>query len=128
MCGHVWNVGYAPWAENHRCPHVKRSGVCNSRKGVKPNVVMFNEGAPRYREMYAAINELTADDVVMVTGTSEQVIPFGSFLLKRPGFKIFNALEPSMSSAYDESLIMPATEAFPLVDGTLKRLLEKHAR
>jgi NAD-dependent deacetylase len=122
-CGHVWDVGYEAWGAEHRCPNVGKKGPCASRKGVKPNVVLFNQRAPRYREMYMIINLLHENDVVLVSGTSEQVIPFGTFLRGRPGFKIFNAMEPSLNGAYDESLIMPASEAFPLVDKIVKLLL-----
>jgi NAD-dependent deacetylase len=116
-CGNVWHVGYQAWGHDHHC------AKCNLRHAVKPNVVLFNQGAPRYRDLSRIINELQEDDVVLVTGTSEQVIPFGNYLRGRPGFKIFNAMESSDSLAYDETLTMPATEAFPLVDRIVKLLL-----
>lgn len=115
-CGRVWDIGHEAWNGN-LCP-------CNAdMHEVKPNVVLFNQVAPRYLDLTRIINQLHEDDVVLVTGTSEQVIPFCTYLRGRPGFKIFNAMEPSQSMVYDENLIMPATEAFPLVDRIVKLLL-----
>lgn len=43
---------------------------------VKPNVVFFGENAPHYTEMYALFDTLTAQDLVIVVGCSNQVINF----------------------------------------------------
>jgi NAD-dependent deacetylase len=122
-CGHVWHVGYAAWGDDHCCPNNARSMPCRSRTGVKPNVVFFHQDAPRYRDLFAAIQAIEADDVVIVCGTSEAVIPIGCYLVDRPGFKIWNSLEPSPSLTYDASVIAPATEAFVKIDRMLAQLL-----
>jgi NAD-dependent deacetylase len=112
-CGNAWSIGYVAFGPQGRCPR------CNSRRGVKPGVVMFHQAAPRYRDLYTVLDELRFRDVIVVTGTSETVIEIGEHLSARPGYKIFNALEASATSSYDESFIMQATAAFPAIDKVL---------
>jgi len=113
-CGHIWTIGYEDWNLDDRCPK------CNSRMGVKPHVVFFNQEAPRYRDLHRIIRNLTKNDFVVVAGTSAQVIPISSYLFDRPGHKIFNGLEPPDVDSYHEILIMPATQAFPIIDERLR--------
>jgi NAD-dependent deacetylase len=88
-CGNVWNVGYSEWDhETDRCPD------CNSARGVKPGVVFFNERAPRYSDLYRAFKKLTSRDVVVVIGTSGQVINVDALAIDCRAFKILNNLEP----------------------------------
>ncbi|QYC51540.1 putative NAD-dependent protein deacetylase, SIR2 family [Erwinia phage KEY] len=42
----------------------------------KPNVVFFGEMAPKYMDMYNLLDTLTANDMVIVVGCSNQVINF----------------------------------------------------
>jgi NAD-dependent deacetylase len=115
-CGHVWNIGYAQLDLAGRCPK------CQSRKGIKPNVVFFHQEAPRYEDYYRMLRSLKKEDVVVVVGTSGAVIPISYHLATCPGYKIFNGLEAAdIPDSFDENLLMPATEAFPLIDRTLKR-------
>jgi NAD-dependent deacetylase len=91
-CGHVWDVGYEPWSvDNDRCPK------CNSSKGVKPGVVFFNDSAPRYADLYRAFKRLSSRDVVVMIGTSGQVININALMTNCPAFKILNNLEPCNS-------------------------------
>lgn len=48
----------------------------NDYNWVKPNVVFFGEAAPLYNDMYALFDTLTAQDMVIVVGCSNQVINF----------------------------------------------------
>ena len=48
----------------------------NNYSWVKPNVVFFGEAAPLYTDMYALFDTLTAQDMVIVVGCSNQVINF----------------------------------------------------
>ncbi|QHR65533.1 Sir2-like protein [Escherichia phage nepoznato] len=43
---------------------------------VKPNVIFFGEAAPLYTDMYHIFDTLTAQDMVIVVGCSNQVINF----------------------------------------------------
>lgn len=94
-CGHEWPQGYAPWDPlTDRCR-------CNSLKGVKPAVVFFNEGAPRYRHMHRALDALQDGDVLLVMGTSGQVIPIGVWAASMPAIAILSNLKS------DDRISMP---------------------
>jgi NAD-dependent deacetylase len=43
---------------------------------VKPSVIFFNEMAPQYTDFAHQLKMLTKDDVLMVIGSSESVVPF----------------------------------------------------
>lgn len=83
----TWDIGYEEWPVDGRCPH------CNSRKGVKPNVVFFNESAPKYRKMWEAFESLVDDDVLVVIGTSGQVINIGDVAADSRATTILSNLE-----------------------------------
>ena len=42
----------------------------------KPYVVFFNEAAPEYGKMWNLAAQITPDDLVIIVGSSEQVISF----------------------------------------------------
>lgn len=95
-CGHTWNIGYTKWNhEEDRCPS------CDSLRGVKPGVVFFNEGAPRYADLYRAFKKLTHLDTVVVIGTSGEVINVNGLVLGTPAYTMLNNMERSAS--IDES-------------------------
>lgn len=43
---------------------------------VKPAVIFFGEGAPEYQQMEDALCEINADDVIIIVGSSENVVAF----------------------------------------------------
>ncbi len=43
---------------------------------VKPNVVFFGEHAPVYETLYAEVGDLSINDILVIIGSSEQVISF----------------------------------------------------
>lgn len=45
---------------------------------VKPNVVFFGEHAPLYQNMYNTFANLSNNDVIIVVGSSEQVVDFAN--------------------------------------------------
>ncbi len=45
---------------------------------VKPNVVFFGEHAPMYQDLHNALTDLTKDDLLIIVGSSEQVVDFSS--------------------------------------------------
>ena len=86
-CGHVWDIGYTEFdIDSGHCP------ACGN-KVVKPAVVFFGEQAPKYSDLMFELNGLTSDDVVVVMGTSGQVVPIDYYLLDKPGYKILNNLD-----------------------------------
>lgn len=68
-CAHHWGVDRAQYVSSTRCP------ACNSLKGVKPAVVLFYEAAPRYQDLARAVKRMRRQDVVLVVGTSLEVLP-----------------------------------------------------
>lgn len=119
-CAHEWNIGSRAWSAGDRC----QNPACQSQTDVKPNTVFFDEMAPNYRLFKRAFASLEGSDMVLVTGTSSKVIAVGRYLRHYPGYKVFNALEPSPTpEVYDESILLPATQAFPIVDKLLRNHL-----
>lgn len=91
-CGRVWEVGYEAWdTENHRC-------TCNSRKGVKPNIVFFGGKAVHYPKMYKRFQQITKSpkNLVLVVGTDGSVIQIDDLLNCQPCQKVLCNLHPSI--------------------------------
>lgn len=86
-CGTHWRLEKLSWDSEHdRC--IK----CNSRRGVKPGVVFFNEHAPKYKELYWAIKHMHVNTWVLIVGTSGVVIDVRTLFGDHKGFKILNNL------------------------------------
>lgn len=103
-CGHRFQIGYRAWdPEVDTCP-VER---CRSKRGVKPNVVFFHENAPGYRPMNKALMRLNERDVLLVMGTSGQVIDIGSYAAMTKAFTILSNLKSEKRAS------MPG---FPIVE------------
>ena len=86
-CGKEWEIGLVDWnPEEDRC-------ICGSRKGVKPGVIFFNEQAPRYVDMFRAFKGLAGGDLLVVVGTSGQVIDIGSLARKTTARTVLINLE-----------------------------------
>ncbi len=106
-CAHVWDIGYGSWAPYEPCP------ACASL-AVKPHVVLFNEMAPRYRDMHEVMDGLTADDCFVALGTSGFVVPVAGMIYGFMGKKILCNLEPSAyldGQGFDHCYYMPVTQA-----------------
>ena len=117
-CGHVWNIGYAVW--DHE---VDRCTKCSSRRGVKPGVVFFHENAPLYKNLYLTFYQLHKDDIVLVVGTSGQVINVDSLLFDRDCYKILNNLNAESfidESIYDFVHYGKAANAVGILDSIVK--------
>lgn len=117
-CGHEWNVGYTEWNhETDRCPR------CDSLRGVKPGVVFFNEGAPRYADLYRAFKRLTVDDTVVVIGTSGEVINVSSLVGNTTAFSLLNNMEKSESideGSFNKIFYESVETAAPLMDAIVR--------
>jgi NAD-dependent deacetylase len=102
----------------------------NRRGRFKPNVVFFGEIAPVYAELFGLMSALTADDLVVVVGSSENVIAFcAEAHLGSQGAARVLYVDPCQHTVYAGSSLQPydrhyrmsATEAF--ADGS--ELLEE---
>lgn len=90
---------------------------------VKPNVVFFGEIAPRYEDLYDHLYELCPDDTMLIIGSSEQVVEFGSLARDIARFRgkiIVVNNDPKMRSmerTHQATVYtMKATEFFNLAD------------
>jgi NAD-dependent deacetylase len=90
-CGNAWDIGYEDHAHDLRCIMQR----CSSLRGVRPDVVFFNETAPNYRLMYQTFRKLKKNDVLVVIGTSGHVLDVNSMIFDLPCIKILNNLEPN---------------------------------
>jgi NAD-dependent deacetylase len=73
QCDHVWKVGYQPVPVDTCCP------ACGIDR-TKPDVVLFMEPAPRYAILYEWLNQINDGDLLVVIGTSGNVIPINAII------------------------------------------------
>jgi NAD-dependent deacetylase len=114
MCGHIFDIGYRSIKDFSNCP------ACKSH-ALRHHIVMFGEPAPFYQKLY---NELTATDLLVVIGTSGEVLPVDQFA-SYTRFSILNNLEHSMSinhMIFTHTFYEKATTAAPKI----KMLIEKY--
>ena len=52
---------------------------------VKPNVIFFGEPAPEYSHLYSMLNDATEADIMLIIGTSNQVVDFDDLANSFPG-------------------------------------------
>jgi NAD-dependent deacetylase len=93
MCRGTWEIDPdVPWtAGRDACPK------CGSKLDVKPGIIMFNEDAPLYRDMYNVLGNLETGDVLVVIGTSGQVVDIGSIARASKATTILSNLESDTS-------------------------------
>ena len=121
-CGHVWNVGYSALPEGAPCPRRH----CGSVRGVKPNIVFFGEAAPQYSVLWSTLESATAEDLLIVIGTSGVVLPVNAMAAGHKGPKILNNLteEPAIDGdLFDHVFYQPATKAVLEIDAILRQRL-----
>jgi NAD-dependent deacetylase len=123
-CGFVFDIGHREWDVGvESCPAVRGQRRCGCRRLMKPNVVFFRGAAPRYADLRATVGDdrhkrgdLTNADVVVVCGTSAQVIPIDRHLSGKPGYKIWVNPEPPAEDVFDVVVLGRAAEVFDEVD------------
>ncbi|MCI4677397.1 hypothetical protein K9U39_00465 [Rhodoblastus acidophilus] len=122
-CGAQWLFGYRRFApEADRCPR------CGRLESVKPNVVFFNEPAPRYAEMWRSLESLTEDDVLIAIGTSGLVLPIGQIARRCPATTILSNLESAVSPRdddFDHVVHGHAAEIAPKLDKLVADLMRR---
>jgi len=103
-CGFMDDIGYKKMDDAYsECPECSEA--------LRPNIVFFGEAAPRYADLY---EELEDCEVLVVIGTSGNVINTDMFLSRKIKLSILNNLEPSEAlndKRYTKVLYKNATEA-----------------
>ncbi len=103
-CDFKQDIGYE--AQKNRweiCPKCKRK--------LRPNIVFFGEPAPKYKDLYFQLQDC---QMIVVIGTSGNVINTDMFLNNQIEKSILNNLEPSLAideNLYSKVLYKSATEA-----------------
>jgi NAD-dependent deacetylase len=121
-CGAQWLFGYRrfdPAADS--CPK------CERMESVKPNVVFFNEPAPRYAQMWKSLESLTEDDVLVAIGTSGLVLPIGQIARRCPATTILSNLESAKTPRdedFDHVVHGRAAEIAPQLDALVTEIME----
>ncbi|MGO9430815.1 SIR2 family NAD-dependent protein deacylase [Rhodoblastus sp.] len=123
-CGAEWHFGYRKFdPATDRCPH------CQGLH-VKPNVVFFHEQAPLYAEMWRRLAGLTHDDVMVVIGTSGNVLPIAEIARRTPATTVLSNLETesAMTENYFTHVLHGrAAEIAPQLDALATSLMERGA-
>lgn len=121
-CGAQWLFGYRRFdPAGDRCPK------CERMESVKPNVVFFNEPAPRYAQMWKSLESLTEGDVLVAIGTSGLVLPIGQIARRCPATTILSNLESAESPRdedFDHVIHGRAAEIAPKLDALVTELME----
>ena len=117
-CGFLDDIGYAKLREVYAdgCPRCSHS--------LRPNVVFFGEAAPKYADMYKKLQDC---EMLIVVGTSGNVINTDMFLNSQIKYSILNNLEPSPAiddRLYSKVLYKKASEAVDEIVGDVEAFLE----
>lgn len=81
----------------------------------KPNVVFFGEAAPLYAELFGLMSQLGEEDLVVVVGSSEQVIAFcAEAHLGSQGRARVLYVDPCRHSIYQHSSLIPYDKHYRL--------------
>ncbi|MBN2857156.1 MAG: NAD-dependent deacetylase [Candidatus Delongbacteria bacterium] len=116
MCGHLFDIGYGKIKDHTECP------VCKSH-ALRHNVVMFGEPAPMYRTLY---NELMSAELLVVIGTSGEVLPVSEFA-SYTRYSILNNLEHSLAinhMIFTHIFYENATTAAPKIEALVEKYFE----
>lgn len=101
------------------CPNINCDGDVHM---IKPNVVFFYEPAPEYETLAAVVDKLNSDDVVVVVGTSSNVLNFEAILRNVVSHKIYVNVEPPHQNIYDDVIILPAAVGMAAAKQVIDRL------
>lgn len=116
-CGNEWEIPAKSYDQSG-CPE------CLSVKDVKPAVVFFGEGAPRYPYMYQVAQMLRAKDTAIVVGTSGVVLPADQIFASSPAHSTLvnlTAGEDMDEGAFTERFYGPATKHLPALTASLRK-------
>lgn len=107
-CESIFTIGYAPYdfSPCQKCGNAK----------LKPNIVFFYEQAPKYAEMYEIFSQINDDDIIVVSGTSGEVVNICAMINK--GYKILNNLEKTRGineNLFDSVYLESSISAFPKI-------------
>jgi len=115
-CGFIDDIAYAKQHEVYTC-----CPKCADK--LRPNIVFFGEAAPKYADMY---DELQDCEILVVIGTSGNVINTDMFLNSQIRYSVLNNLEASPAiddRLYSKVLYKKATEAISEIVEDIQKFL-----
>ena len=113
-CGFVFNIGYESYKD-------KICLKCSSND-VRHNIVMFGEQAPEYTRLY---NLLEIIDLLVVIGTSGEVLPIDIFAINSPKSILNNLDDPNnIAKHFTKAYIQPAISALPKIKCDIDEFME----
>jgi NAD-dependent deacetylase len=120
-CETHWNCGYKTFdPATDRCPQ------CGGVHEVKPDVVFFNERAPLYQKLWEKLDSLSHDDLLVIVGTSGNVLPIAGIACHSRAVTVLSNLEsePAIPEHYfDHVLHGRAAKIAPQLDALVKAIL-----
>jgi NAD-dependent deacetylase len=119
-CRHTWEIAGDRF-DRAACP------ACSRPRSVKPDVVFFNEAAPRYKDLHAVARSLRPADTAVVIGTSGAVLPADLLFGRSPAHSVLINLEPGRQmdeSAFRETIYGPASKKVPALLPLLRNRME----
>lgn len=90
---------------------------------LKPNIVFFYEQAPKYAEMYEIFDSIKDDDIILVVGTSGEVVNICAMLNR--GYKILNNLTSTLGineNLFDSLYLESSAVAMPKIYNEIKNI------
>lgn len=112
-CENIEDIGYGAY-DFHACKN------CGNER-LKPNIIFFHEPAPLYFLMYGIFSGITNNDIIIVIGTSGNVINISRLLNK--GYKILNNLDSSIDEElFDNIYLESSSTALPKIYEEVKEL------
>ena len=119
-CDYNWDIGYQEYEIGAKCPR------CNGAR-IKPFVVFFYESAPMYMALYEQFENINQNDIVLIIGTSGNVVSIDNLLGSKNGYKILNNLELSEKineKLFDKIFYEPCTMALPKIEEIIKEKMD----
>ena len=119
ICGNVFDIGYESIKEYSKCPECQNHAI-------RHNVVMFGEPAPMYQRLY---NELMKTDLLVIIGTSGNVLPVSQFA-SYTRYSILNNLDESWAidnSVFTHIFYEKATIAAPKIRLLIEQFIKTGA-
>lgn len=114
-CENITTIGY----ESYDFSPCKKCG----NEILKPNIVFFYEQAPKYAIMYEIFDSIKYDDIIIVIGTSGEVVNICAMLNR--GYKILNNLAKTRGideNLFDSLYLEKSTEALPKIYNEIKNI------
>ena len=113
-CGFAFNIGYESY-KNKICQK------CGSNS-VRHNIVMFGEQAPEYTRLYSLLEIV---DLLVVIGTSGEVLPIDRFAMYSPKSILNNLDDPyNLAKYFSKAYIQSAISALPKIKYDIDEFME----